>query len=613
MNRGGLMTKHSIGNSFAILILCFLFLTPAIISAQTPAETVVQEYDGTDLILVIDTSKSMRGVGSSHNIFWDVIRTCKQLTDELLDINDTVTIISYDSEVTVFPTVTILTATELLRLKDIIDNLEAEGDWTYTSLALAKALDEAYRLESNFPNHRKVIVIFTDGLNDPPPGLSERGPSFAEVTSPYAGKPWFVLQVQLSSKLDVDLAESIDEFPNSVVIHEPDFTGVIPPINEVVEEVIHEPLIVFWQPAFSSEVLLLLSSEQPVVSDTVILTPSVSFDLDELVIQQRDSYPFDEVLQLQHISEHVDSSLVLIFTAALISDDIYESFPCTLFIDGFENDSLILENYFIPLQIQVEEIEPECLVWTLSETEDLFIAVDEVDSTYLHEVTLLLSGIYDFQSLSFSLSGDSLPDDLFFDYEIVPQGDSLLSLIVTTCGQSQLENETYSLNLFIEGYESDSIIVESIVIPIIIETTLAPVIWPYILVGSILFVVLLVGFSMLTRELRQRRLFGSISYYHEADKDDVQRLKFEGKGRKYILTVTAPGEATSIDIASFKVEKNIKSDERLVTVYTLQSKDDLDKLTIDERRRSRSNLFNHDDFTIGKWTFHYRGLVSTRR
>lgn len=193
-----------------------------------------------DLVLIVDTSASMRGQGGGQDIFGDVQKATKDLIGDL-GLGDTVTLVSYDSQARVHPTVTLHSETERQRLYHLIDQLRADGAYTFTAEALRAGLAEAARLETVLPHHAKVVVILTDGINDPPPGARGRGPTLAEVAQPYAGRPWFVYQVQLGRYVDEELTAAIASFRGGV-IHDPRGAR----LRELAERVLPKPRPISW-------------------------------------------------------------------------------------------------------------------------------------------------------------------------------------------------------------------------------------------------------------------------------------------------------------------------------------------------------------------------------
>jgi hypothetical protein len=171
-----------------------------------------------DLILIVDTSATMVGKAGGMNIFPQVKKTMKDLVD-IGKQGDNVVLITYDAGVRVYPTATIGTENDKDSLKNVIDSLNADGPWTYTAAAVERGLAEANRLDNveGISKHTKLILLLTDGLNDPPPGLTDAGKiKLEEIVRPYTGKLWFVWQIQLGPQVDhaVDAAFGAAGFSN---------------------------------------------------------------------------------------------------------------------------------------------------------------------------------------------------------------------------------------------------------------------------------------------------------------------------------------------------------------------------------------------------------------
>ncbi len=166
-----------------------------------------QKESSIDLILILDLSASMEGAGGSEKIFRRVQNSCIGIVDELKN-GDTFTLITFGDDVTVYPTATILDKGDRQKIFNLINNLKADKKWTYMSAALKSGLEEAQRLEKLLPGNEKLIFILTDGLNDPPPQVRDKGPTLRDVAKPYEKKGWYVYQVQYGSKADRDLDEA---------------------------------------------------------------------------------------------------------------------------------------------------------------------------------------------------------------------------------------------------------------------------------------------------------------------------------------------------------------------------------------------------------------------
>jgi hypothetical protein len=218
------LSERAVGRKSPRRALDWLLLTGTLFGILLPATRAAgTEPPGanTDLVLIIDTSKTMRGLAGGTNIFPEVKASSKELTKELA-LGDSVTLVAYGTNIRPQPTVTLVTETERMRLFGLIDELRADDDYTYTARALEVGFQEAARLEQAFPNHRQAVVIFTDGINDPPPAMRGKGPRLDEVALPYAGRPWYVFQVQMGPTADVELDNALKEnFSNAKIIHDP--------------------------------------------------------------------------------------------------------------------------------------------------------------------------------------------------------------------------------------------------------------------------------------------------------------------------------------------------------------------------------------------------------
>lgn len=198
---------------------CFNFTLSAAALLVQPAEPV--RKSSIDLIFIVDTSASMMGKGGGRLVFPEVkhvlkdwIGTCK--------VGDRVLLISYDSDLQVRPTAQILGDSDKEALCREIDRMDAKGPWTYTAKALEKGVSEAEHLDivekEQGTVNPKVVVLLTDGQNDPPPGVrgTDSEVKLESVATRCKDKPWFVWQVQVGRKVDQQVDEA---FKNAEVAH----------------------------------------------------------------------------------------------------------------------------------------------------------------------------------------------------------------------------------------------------------------------------------------------------------------------------------------------------------------------------------------------------------
>ena len=120
----------------------------------------VEALGPVDWVFLVDTSKSMRGVGGSQNIWADVKVSLDSFVREAGG-RDTVTIYAFDRDVRE------IQAASRSDLYRAILLLEADGNRTYPGAAIAKGLDRAALLRrTGDPARRQVVVLFTDGKED---------------------------------------------------------------------------------------------------------------------------------------------------------------------------------------------------------------------------------------------------------------------------------------------------------------------------------------------------------------------------------------------------------------------------------------------------------------
>ena len=119
-----------------------------------PVALHAQSLGPVDWIFLVDTSKSMRGVGGTKNIWGDVQASLGSFVHEA-GTEDTITLYTFDRDVRQIegdPRRTIF-------------ELAAEGNRTHLGAAIAKGLERAEQLRGD-PTRRQVVVLFTDGEED---------------------------------------------------------------------------------------------------------------------------------------------------------------------------------------------------------------------------------------------------------------------------------------------------------------------------------------------------------------------------------------------------------------------------------------------------------------
>ncbi len=148
-----------------------------------------------DLILVLDTSMSMVGKGGgAKNIFPEVKSSLTKFISKL-DVGDSLTVMTFDSNVKTYPTVKIRHAEDKEIINNYIAMVEARGLWTHTMGMLKQVFEKAQSFQKASPSRQQVIVILTDGLDDPPPGMAGEKFNLKDVGKTYSGNEWFIYLV----------------------------------------------------------------------------------------------------------------------------------------------------------------------------------------------------------------------------------------------------------------------------------------------------------------------------------------------------------------------------------------------------------------------------------
>lgn len=124
-----------------------------------------QQRGAVDWIFLVDTSKSMRGLGGTKDIFDDVKASVGSFVREAND-GDSVAIFTFDRDVRLHSAMEI-EGTAREDLHAITAGLEANGDRTHLGGAIAAGLTRAESLRRKSDATRvRAVVLFTDGKED---------------------------------------------------------------------------------------------------------------------------------------------------------------------------------------------------------------------------------------------------------------------------------------------------------------------------------------------------------------------------------------------------------------------------------------------------------------
>lgn len=150
---------------------------------------------GKDMILVLDTSLSMIGKGGGgKNIFPKVKDSLGKFISKLEE-GDTLTVMTFDTGVTTYPTVKITGDNDKDIVKQYVSLVEAKGQWTHTMKMMKTVFEKAQELEQRQAGRQQMIVVLTDGLDDPPPAMRDESFNLKKVSSAYTGKEWYIYLV----------------------------------------------------------------------------------------------------------------------------------------------------------------------------------------------------------------------------------------------------------------------------------------------------------------------------------------------------------------------------------------------------------------------------------
>ena len=175
-----------------------------------------------DVILVLDTSLSMRGFGGSgaRDIFETVKNSVNGYIDNQLQDGDKVTFVTFDNDVKMFPRVMLDDQNDRYILKKYISMTEAHGEWTHMLVMLQQvfALAKTQTDENTAAGEKRevVIVIMTDGIDDPPPG--KEGIDLKSVAEQYQGNDkWWIYVVNLSRmEQSGKISSSLQQFTSNL-------------------------------------------------------------------------------------------------------------------------------------------------------------------------------------------------------------------------------------------------------------------------------------------------------------------------------------------------------------------------------------------------------------
>lgn len=198
-------------------ILSYSFVAFLVVFAALP----VFAESGRDLIIALDTSLSMAGHGGD-DIIGRVKNSLENSFIDKLKEGDSLTFITFDSEVTVYETIVIKDPdSQQDTIKKFIRPIKADGKWTYTRAMFKAVFDKASEMQQADPDRKQIIIIMTDAMDDPPPSEKSKKLDIKELAAGIEGgedldsSEWFVYflsfaKLQESGKFD-SLRQSLKE------------------------------------------------------------------------------------------------------------------------------------------------------------------------------------------------------------------------------------------------------------------------------------------------------------------------------------------------------------------------------------------------------------------
>ena len=200
-------------------IIAIIFLSSAFFFLNNQKSFANEEKD---LILVLDTSLSMVGYGG-ENILPQVKKSLPVYIDKLEE-DDSITLITFDTKVKIYPTVYIDDEKNKESLIEYIKNIKATGKWTYTKQMIQAATKKAQELEEKDKDRQQVIVIMTDAIDDPPPDSRKERLNIKDIAENYKNKDWFIFFINFG---EASKNQKLTEIQNELKTNVTEYTHVI--------------------------------------------------------------------------------------------------------------------------------------------------------------------------------------------------------------------------------------------------------------------------------------------------------------------------------------------------------------------------------------------------
>ena len=144
-------------------------------------------------VFVVDLSGSMQKDGLHNKVKMDFVNFITKKNEQgknNLNIGDRVILMGFGDNVSYFWDKEITKVEDLEELANIVNKLVFNHKWTHMSRAFDMLATRMKEIHISYPEAQKIIYIYTDGKNEPPPEIGESPLAFSEILNQYWEKCW---------------------------------------------------------------------------------------------------------------------------------------------------------------------------------------------------------------------------------------------------------------------------------------------------------------------------------------------------------------------------------------------------------------------------------------
>ncbi len=204
--------------AFLVLLMVFLLAASSCGGDDKKENKEPQRQASKYLLLVIDTSSSM---SLPKDIFPEVKNAIEKFIQPLRP-NDIVQIITFAKKANVYPPIKIKSDDSKEPILSILRGFKADGQATYTSLALKYLVDMSADIRAQYPNHYFSAVVLSDGKDNPPGGKRRIDlKKYTEKNPQNNIQDWFVHYIALGT-VDKRLAKELTQVAPKTKYHKVD-------------------------------------------------------------------------------------------------------------------------------------------------------------------------------------------------------------------------------------------------------------------------------------------------------------------------------------------------------------------------------------------------------